>query len=301
MKGLGIVSLLACFSVSASADYYLDVDISRGSGDLTYESRYGKSEYDALISQFAGEVYLSPITDDNGPLAEAGFLSKTSSLYFNQTQRKLTRNYDYGSYDLRWEDSRYGFRWVNDDFFLAFDYEDGIFRDDYVVYDRELYRVQVGAYASDNTALWLNIASGDVERFFYPENETVDESEKSVHVKQVAEFSGGQFLAWELMFGEHEEFNDVGYTDRRFFGADVAFFPSVKFAFGLLIRKDSYDDIRYNSDGDGVLLAPYMSYFVSDAVELYLEYQKNDITEARSYGDVDIIETYLNTGLSIRF
>ena len=170
---------------------------------------YNKTDADALASDIktygiSGSVYFKPVDDSKGPRLEATFLDRASGITATYSDPE-------GSFDETY--SAQGRFVLGNGTILEAGYADMEFE--------EVYRVGLGTYLSETSAIMLNYTKAD--------NSDVNTLEGSY--KAIQKMAGASSLAYTVSAGIVDVPNNgTGYK----FGGDVTYYFNQNFGVGIL-------------------------------------------------------------------
>lgn len=214
------------------------------------------TDYDGFA--VSGELFLAPVSCDAGPLKEAAFLSRVSSIGGAYTSIETDDDLEIDAWDL------FGRiiinRWVFEGDVQRVDEESDFF--DFQV---DTLRLAVGRYLADATQVLVGYETGDYEDFVETERLTVD-------IKHVASLENGQsytvqallgYLTADTEFGEDDDGFDIQLLGDWYFNNQFSVGTELDFA---------------DRDSTGSLFSWSVNatYFFTDRISLALAYEEFD-------------------------
>ena len=235
------------------------------------ESGFGSDvDYDGFA--VSGEVFLAPVTCDNGPLKEAAFLSQASSIGAGYAQIEADDDVETDAWNLFARIIANS--WVIEGEVTQFE-EDAEFVDTEI----DSLRVSVGRYLADATQILFTYETAEFENL-------ADVDRFSVDVKSVVSLENGQsFTAQALVglvstdteFGDDDDGFDIELLGDWYFNNQFSIGAELAFA-----DRDSVGSLfnwQVNS-----------TYFFSERISLELAYQDFDDDALSVFGDQFTVE-----------
>lgn len=257
------VLAIALFGAAvAHADYQFEAGAFVGQGDISQ----GNDEVDFDVFGVLGEFHFAPVDTSKGPLAEASFLSRSSSINFGFSS--LEPDFDNAD-DL--DTFTFGGRFVTgQNVILEADYSETEFGND----ESDSVRIGAGTYLSPNADVVVSYQSTD--------NGNSDEDRLGVDFHGVSDLMQGASFAYDLSLA----FIDGDTDDGHAIGVGGTYYFNPTFGIGLSADLEEVDNV----DSDTITLD--LSYFPQPNVQLFAAYYDQDA----------IVETEgVMIGASLRF
>ena len=227
-------------------------------------------DYDGFA--VSGEIFLAPVSCDNGPLKEAAFLSQASSIGAGYAQLETDDGIDTDAWNLFARIVANS--WVFEGEFTQFE-EDAEFVDTEI----DAIRVAVGRYLADSTQLLFAYETTEFE-------DLADVDRFSVDIKHIASLENGQSFTAQALVGYVQTDSDFGGDDDGF---DVQLLGDWYFndQFSIGTELDFAD-----RDSSGSLFSWMVNatYFFSERISLELAYQEVDDDALSVFGDQFTVE-----------
>lgn len=264
---LPAVALLALGVQQANA-YDAEVGITYGFGDI----EAGSADADTTAYGIGGEFYFGGVDDSSGPLAEAPFVDRASSIFASYSNTEI--DFDFGdtdtdSYTLggRYVDKASG--WLVGGSYSNTDNDDT---------DTDTLSFEVGKYVADYTTVTFQYSLSDSD-----DNDT---DAYGVEVEHLAELGGESFLAIDGFIGttQPDEGDDV-FT----LAGGVTYYVNTTLGFGTSYQLDDADDSEITT------VAFFATWFPAPNVELVASYSYAEEDE------LDIEIDMINLGAALRF
>ena len=227
-------------------------------------------DYDGFA--VSGEIFLAPVSCDNGPLKEAAFLSQASSIGAGYAQIETDDDIETDAWNLFTRIVANS--WVFEGEFTQFE-EDAEFVDTEI----DAIRVAVGRYLADSTQILFAYETTEFENL-------ADVDRFSVDVKTVMSLENGQsftaqalvgFVSTDTEFGEDDDGFDVALLGDWYFNNQFSIGAELEFA-----DRDSVGSLfnwQVNS-----------TYFFTERISLELAYQDFDDDALSVFGDQFTVE-----------
>ena len=245
---------LAVTGISHAGTYNTELRASYSTGEI--ETPGADADVDQL--GIGGEYYFNGVDDSKGPLAEAAFLDRASS---------VRANYIDGEFDGRFNDEDF------DGFSLGgrlVDPASGwIFEVDYTEVeaddsgDVDTFDFSVGKYIAENTSLSFTYSTtdtdggGDVDLY-------------AVDIKHIASLAGGAYLSVTGNFG----IGDADEADDPLvYGGSLTYYPTRNIGVGASL------DFVDSDDTEDTTFGVFGSWFPSESLELRVSYDMSDDDE----------------------
>ncbi len=239
------------FSGSVVADeFQFEGVVSLSDGDI----EVGSDEGDTDSIGIAGTAYFAPVDDSKGPLAEAAFLDRASSVSAAFSDGEAgDLDVEGRGIDLRLVDGESG--WTLGLDFATVEVEDA---------DSDTFGVSVGNYVAENTEVSLSFASTDVDG-----GDDSDSWFLGVHHVVPADVS----YAIGAAIGTVE----VGDDDETAFSIDGTVYPNNNLGLGV-----SYATVDGDVDNDTVSI--FGEWFVNNQFAVMLSFDDSEIGDVETDG-----------------
>lgn len=242
-------------------------------GYSTGEIEVGNADIDTDSLFIGGEYYLNGVDDSKGPLAEAAFLDRASSVraaYETGEQDGIGGDDDIDGFALggRLVDGTSG--WIFSADYAEIDIDGGS--------DTEAWNLSVGKYIAENTALsftYTTVEEGNIDTDIY-----------AVDIKHVTALSGGAYISLAGLLAT----GDVDQGDDPFiYGGSFTYYPMRNIGFGASATFTDSDDTEETE------FSVFGSWFPSDNLVLTASYDISDDDET------DIESDIFSVGAAFRF
>ncbi|TQV86305.1 putative porin [Exilibacterium tricleocarpae] len=254
--------------LSHAGTYQTEITPSYSTGEI----EVGSADVDIDEFRLGGEYYFGGVDDSKGPLAEAAFLDRASSVRASYGMGEIDGNggdLDTDRFSLggRFVDSASG--WIFSIDYSEFEIDDG-------GDETETWDFSVGKYIAENTAVTFT---------YRTEEEGNDDTDFYVaEVKHIAELSGGAYLSLEglLAIGDADERDDP-----IVYGGSFTYYPTRHFGIGALAALEDSDDTEETT------YSIFGSWFASDTLAVTASYDIVDDDEINVESDVFTIGAIL--------
>ncbi len=210
-------------------------------------------------SSFSGQYYFGGVDTSNGPLAEAAYIERASSIY--------------ASYGDPWADSildvqevRYGTTIAVSSLVFNLEVNERDINDD----SATNYTLGTGVYVGKNTLLSIEYHDNEVY-WAGPRVQLDDNEEWQLRSRWLAMAEEGSSLALEVSAG-HIRFNDASEGTSMSLGVSV--YPHDKVGINLLTSRLKSDDVDYAK------LTASIKWFIIDEVALSVTYEDDETDDA---------------------
>lgn len=170
MKKVLLAALISGFSTAAIADYRAEISGEYYKTEVSEQDYYSTDTYEDTTYIFTGTLYFSPVSTDNVPVGEAGFLSQESSITLSNGIEKSTNTYNYqpsygGSYSSEYRnhyrDTGLSYRGVYGNAIVNVEYSQSYYGGES---GGSLRKLGGGAYINENSALTAYIVNASPKR-----------------------------------------------------------------------------------------------------------------------------------------
>ena len=220
-------------------------------GYSTGEIEIGNADFDTDAFTIGGEYYFNGVDDSKGPLAEAAFMDRASSIraaYINGENDGRGSDTDFDGYTLggRLVDEASG--WLFSIDYDELDIDRGA--------DIETWDFTVGKYVAENTTLSFTYSTS--------EEGNIDTDIYAVDVKHIAALSGGAYISLSGILG-------VGDVDRAddplIYGGSFTYYPVRNIGVGASAVFTDSDDT------DEQIYSLFGSWFPADNLAITASYE----------------------------
>ncbi|HEY7774884.1 MAG TPA: hypothetical protein VIC26_16995 [Marinagarivorans sp.] len=97
MNKVTLAVVLGFLATPALADHWVELKAGYAFGDESGQDYWAEYKAEYSIPSFSAQVYIPSVSVDDGPYREAGFLAKSSTLYFNNQVESVDYTFDVGS------------------------------------------------------------------------------------------------------------------------------------------------------------------------------------------------------------
>lgn len=171
MKKVLLASLLASASTTAVADYRAEISGKYYETEESVQDYYSNDTYEETNYIFRGTLYFAPVSTENVPVGESGFLSRESSITLVNGISKETAIYDYqpmysevsysSEYRSHYRETGLSYRGVYGNAIINVEYAQNYYQGDSGLSWRKLGG---GAYITENSALTAYIVNAAPKR-----------------------------------------------------------------------------------------------------------------------------------------
>ena len=295
MKKLALCVLLATASSVVMAENYIEADFS-----FIDKETFG---VDANASIFNGKYYFNAIDNTKGPLAEAGFLTKSSevSLKYGTASREYSAN------DRTWGIAG---RYVSDDgVIVGVNYINAGYNDIDTEYNQgyntetilDSGYLEVGKYLTDYSSLTLSYSTNqnDDEGDQYRSNTIavrynhLFSMEGDTSIKLTAKYGYTSFDDYVEEYDDYVEEYDGGHTNIFDVNGDYYFNRQLSVGLGLSTYKTGNSEtvIKYKLSSN---------YYINDNISVYASYALADFDFDEEWTGSDDVSTII-AGFNVRF
>lgn len=272
MKKILALSIIAASLPAFAGSYTAEVNVGYGSGEVDY----GDTTVDLDTWMVGGNYYVSKVSTDKGPLAEAAFLSKATS--FSAMVGRTSFDDDD---DADLDHKVFGVHVVGpNDLILELQYT-GAEEDDLDIKSEEI-SLSAGTYLDDRHAVLFSYAVnldsvGDVE-------DNIETFGAQYH--GFMPLAGDSSLSYDASLDYIDVDYDAGYDDDGFgIGAGITWYPMRTLGVGLSLQQTDVGDItttEYAIDAE---------YFFTENIAASLAYSvaEEDDDNAADTVDTDLI------------
>ena len=261
---------LALLTIGTQSAFAYDVELA--ASVAVGEVEIGSSDADTTAYGFGGEYYFGGVDDSKGPLAEAAFVDRSSSIFAAYSYAEF--DFDGGEVDT--DQYSFGGRYVDKDsgWFVGGAYT--ISETDDI--DVDTYGIRFGRYIADYTTLALSYEISD--------SDGSDSDDIGIDIEHIEELSGERFLSLDIQF----LYTDPDIGDELFTtSGSLTYYINRNLGFGGSLSATDADEVNENS------YSLFVTWFPSTNFELSAAYSMTDIDDS----DTEISEFLL--GAAIRF
>lgn len=264
-------AILLAAGVQNTFAYEFEVDVNLGFSETDFD---GGGDSDTTAYGIGGEYYFGGVDDSKGPLAEAVFIDRASSIYLNYSNSEE----DTDGSDLDTDSFAFGGRYVDKD--SGWFFEAGYSLDDQDDSDTDTFSFRGGRYIADLTTLALTYDFVDADGF--------EADAFTIDVQHLEPLSGEQHLAFGIAFnlidpdGGDEVFTTAG---------ELTYYVNNSLGFGGGISLSESDDVDLD------IYSLFVTYFPAQNIELTASYA---LTE-QDVGSADTEIDTITLGAAFRF
>ncbi len=150
-----LAGVALALSATAQADYQWEVGAAWATGDVTTSNNV---DADQDVYSFTGSWFIAPVDVSKGPLGEAAFLDRASSISLDYVDGEIDA--DAGNLDIENYGVRGRYVWADSGWFV----EGGYNSEEQGNFDADIYGIGVGMYVAPNTTVTVgyNDIDGDI-------------------------------------------------------------------------------------------------------------------------------------------
>ena len=282
--------LIGLASVNTYADYLFESDLR-----IEANSRETVSEVDIDVNYGDATFYFGKVDTSKGPLGEAAFLSKSSSV--SVAKQNSTRSFESsGNKYIEKIDSANLTLVLGEIGYMELDASVSSYHDSPNLFGEpskdKSWNGKFGAYINDSAVIGLELGRSDVTSFA---SLNASLEEVGVFYKHVIDLGTENWLNVEAYLGQGTA-NFRGWSEEKLNVASalVAWYPSANWSVGLL------SEFVFHDDSDRYTETLSTEYFFNENVAINAAFGVGAISSDDSFdSDTDVINT--NVGLKVRF
>jgi hypothetical protein len=251
-----MLALLALGTTPVYADYYADVSLSQ-SWDKNSD---GSSDHSKKSADASATIYLKPVSQAQGPYAEAPFLSKSSSVELGTWHDGHTRDRDgHDDFSIDELDVTYlGGKYIVPDINMIVQALFGRAQDSI---DANIAQLGLGAYVTDRASVVLDYSRLKNEEL--PYDEYTDDAWTLTYHQQI-DIGGGQYIVVEPHIRSGKYHDDLDTSEA---GVETAWYFTP--ALGVRAGYDQYSQERIGeNDARTKEYFVGVDYFVMDDIRV---------------------------------